>query len=375
MTRAVEYKLCVDAAAGLQTQGDGDGADSVTRYILVIGADEAGRGPLAGPVIAAACCMPLSMAALSRSCTNHALIGPLAALGDSKKLSESARNAIDAELRRQQQQAQAVATTADGGAAAFTDPAAPRPVVIAFRTCRVEAREIDELNILEASLHAMERAVDGVLEDVAALGRRGRLPPLVGGGTQPTRANCVVLVDGPHVPRHLERVPPPVAAAAAAKSAATQAKKPLKPKALTPKAVREAVARDRITRPLSSVNFAPAAVAVIRGDALCPSIAAASVLAKVERDRIVDAEIAPHVDKAYNLAQNKGYPTAEHLAALARLGPTRFHRVSYGPVREAVEKRAAAAARAQKKKARSAAAPTPKVATARASAKSKKGKK
>jgi ribonuclease HII len=72
--------------------------------------------------------------------------------------------------------------------------------------------------------------------------------------------------------------------------------------------------------------------AIIHGDALCPSIAAASILAKVDRDACMR-----HWDTVYpqyGLARHKGYPTAEHLDALARHGPTPHHRMSYQPVRQ-----------------------------------------
>jgi ribonuclease HII len=73
--------------------------------------------------------------------------------------------------------------------------------------------------------------------------------------------------------------------------------------------------------------------ALIHGDARSVSIAAASILAKVERDRIMleFSQVYPQ----YGLAQNKGYGTADHLDALRRLGPTPLHRFSYAPVREA----------------------------------------
>jgi ribonuclease HII len=74
--------------------------------------------------------------------------------------------------------------------------------------------------------------------------------------------------------------------------------------------------------------------ALIHGDARSVSIAAASILAKVERDRRM--EEFDQVYPQYGLAQNKGYGTPEHLEALRRLGPTPLHRFSYAPVREAL---------------------------------------
>lgn len=71
---------------------------------------------------------------------------------------------------------------------------------------------------------------------------------------------------------------------------------------------------------------------IIRGDSLCPSIAAASILAKVDRDACMRKwdEVYPQ----YGLARHKGYPTPDHLLALERYGPTPHHRMSYAPVRQ-----------------------------------------
>lgn len=71
---------------------------------------------------------------------------------------------------------------------------------------------------------------------------------------------------------------------------------------------------------------------IIHGDALCPTIAAASILAKVDRDACMRHWDA--VYPQYGLARHKGYPTAEHLDALMRHGPTPQHRMSYQPVRQ-----------------------------------------
>ncbi len=79
------------------------------------------------------------------------------------------------------------------------------------------------------------------------------------------------------------------------------------------------------------VNLPVAQTPLIHGDALCFSIAAASILAKVERDRLLTAwdQVFPE----YGLAHNKGYGTPDHVAALRRLGPTTLHRFSFEPVR------------------------------------------
>ena len=71
------------------------------------------------------------------------------------------------------------------------------------------------------------------------------------------------------------------------------------------------------------------------GDALCCSIAAASIVAKVARDALMDEMDALH--PGYGFARHKGYGTAEHMAALERLGPTPLHRRSFAPVRRLLE--------------------------------------
>lgn len=176
------------------------------------GVDEAGRGPLAGPVVAAAVIL------------DRERVPP--GIDDSKKLSASARADLCQRIRG----------TAHVGVGIAT------------------VEEIDEINILWASMLAMERAV-------AAL------------GVEP----AMVLVDGNRCPRW-----------------------------------------DRPSQ------------WVIGGDALCLSIAAASIIAKEERDRMMADYDAHH--PGYGWAQNKGYGTRAHLDALARLGPSPLHRRSFAPI-------------------------------------------
>jgi ribonuclease HII len=186
----------------------------------VCGVDEVGRGPLAGPVVAAAVILPV--AGLSAEL--------MAAINDSKRLSAKTRLRLEPEIRS-------------------------HAVAVAIGVADVA--EIDRLNILQASLLAMSRAVAG-------------LRPV------PDHA----LVDGRHRPRDL---PCP-------------------------------------------------ATAVIRGDSLSLSIAAASIVAKVFRDRQME-ELSEEFPE-FGWAANAGYPTPEHLAALRRHGPTPHHRASFAPVRE-----------------------------------------
>ena len=178
----------------------------------VIGVDEAGRGPLAGPVVAAA-------VILDRGRVPDGV-------NDSKKLSEKARARICADIRAVAQVGVGIATVA----------------------------EIDEINILWATMLAMERAV-------AALGV----------------APGMVLVDGNRCPR-----------------------------------------------------WDHPSQAVIGGDALCLSIAAASIIAKQTRDAMmVDYD---RQYPGYGWASNKGYGSRQHMDGLARLGPTPIHRRSFAPV-------------------------------------------
>lgn len=184
---------------------------------LLAGVDEAGRGPLAGPVVAAAVMLNPQR--------------PIAGLADSKVVSE----------RRRERLYEVVLADA---------------LCVGIASASVE--EIDRLNILQATLLAMQRAV-------AAL----RLSPQR------------VLIDGNRVP------PLPMPAAA-----------------------------------------------VVKGDARVASISAASIVAKVTRDRLcaqLDAEFP-----AYGFGTHKGYPTAEHLAALRAHGPCAAHRRSFAPVRAAL---------------------------------------
>ncbi|NJK90554.1 MAG: ribonuclease HII [Blastochloris sp.] len=187
-------------------------------FIVIAGVDEAGRGCLAGPVVAAACVFQ------QRS------IWP-EGLNDSKKLSPARRKKIHDELTR--------------------SPA------VSYAIAQAEPEEIDQINILQASLLAMTRAVR----------KLGNLPDYH-------------LIDGPQLPLDLHP-----------------------------------------------------AQAVIRGDALSPSIAAASILAKESRDRIMeqlDLEFPQ-----YGFRKHKGYGTPAHLLALQTHGPCPQHRKSFAPVRAA----------------------------------------
>ena len=179
-------------------------------FPMVCGIDEAGRGPLCGPVVAAACILPLGL--------------EIEGLNDSKKLTPAKREKLfDAIVHE----------------------------AVAWSVASASVEEIDRLNILEADLLAMRRAVAGL-------------------SVKPDFA----LIDG------------------------------------------------NINR-----GFSLPSRAVVHGDALCMSIAAASVLAKVTRDRI-----CVELDKEYpmyGIARHKGYGTKEHMDILKKIGPAPIYRKQF----------------------------------------------
>jgi len=199
---------------------------------FLAGVDEAGRGPLAGPVTACAAWIPLS---------SYSLISPL--VNDSKKLSPARRE-------------RALRLMLDSG--------------VRFGFGFAHPEEIDSVNILEATFNAMGAAVRRLLSNT---------------GTAPSRA--LILVDG----------------------------------------------NNRIKRLESCLQET-----VVDGDARSLSIAAASIYAKVVRDRWMGVLDRRH--PGYGLAGHKGYGTAAHLEALRRLGPSEQHRRSFAPVKNFAEGRA-----------------------------------
>jgi ribonuclease HII len=180
---------------------------------LIAGVDEAGRGPLAGPVVAAAVILDD--------------MRPIAGLNDSKKISAARREKLFDEIRAK---------------------------ALCCSIAQASVEEIDEINILQATLLAMRRAVEGL-----------RLKP------------AKVLVDGNRLP------------------------------------VLDVLAE-----------------AIVKGDATVPAISAASILAKVTRDRWC-AELDAKYPQ-YGFAAHKGYGTAEHLAALQTHGACPEHRKTFAPV-------------------------------------------
>lgn len=179
--------------------------------MIVAGVDEAGRGPLAGPVVAAAVIL----------CE-----GGIAGLDDSKKLSAKRRGTLEVEIRAK--------------------------CVVGVGIAEID--EIDRINILQATMRAMARAVEAL----------------------PERPHNI-LVDGNRLP-----------------------------------------------------DWRYSAEAVIGGDALHPCISAASIIAKEYRDRMMAKAACDHPH--YGWERNKGYGTAEHIAALRQHGPSPLHRRSFAPV-------------------------------------------
>ncbi len=187
----------------------------------VCGVDEVGRGPLAGPVVAAAVILDPRR--------------PIPGLDDSKKLTEKRREALYDEILEK---------------------------ALAWSLGRAEVEEIDRINILRASLLAMKRAVAGL-------------------AVTPGHA----LVDGNRLP-----------------------------------------------------ELPCSAEAIVGGDGSVACISAASIIAKVSRDREMVALDARY--PGYGLARHKGYPTRAHMEALGTLGVTEIHRRSFAPVRRLLETRA-----------------------------------
>lgn len=194
------------------------GLDFTLVQELVAGVDEVGRGPLCGAVVTAAVILDPAR--------------PIVGLNDSKKLTEARREQLFDEICEK---------------------------ALSWCIARAEVEEIDQLNILHATLLAMQRAVAGL-----------HITPKL------------ALIDGNRCP----------------------------------------------------VLAVPSA-AVVKGDSKVPAIAAASILAKVSRDREMQALDRQY--PGYGIAGHKGYPTPVHLAALQRLGPTPIHRRSFGPVRKLLE--------------------------------------
>ena len=240
-------------------------------YSAVAGVDEAGRGPLAGPVVAAAVILPPGFVPEG--------------IRDSKALSQAAREKAFARI----------AAEATSFAVALSTP-----------------EEIDEINILRASLLAMRRAVESlrILPDFVYVD--GDLPIRPPGPcpatTDPEGARRRRAAEAG---RLFPAAPDPAGCIFAAGTGCPQTGRP------TPGA--------------PTVWCSIGQEAVVSGDSLCLSIMSASVLAKVTRDRLM--EEYDGVYPGYGFARHKGYATREHLAALRKLGPCPIHRKTFRHVR------------------------------------------
>lgn len=231
-----------------------------------IGIDEAGRGCLAGPVVAAAVILPPHADAAALA----ALLPALAGLTDSKKLTAAKREALAPRIRQH---------------------------AVAWGLGVVWPRDIERINILQATFHAMWRAVRALRPGHA--GRVGLDPHGLDPADLPDLSGIPLIIDGD------KTIPPAVFAG-----------QPPCP------------ARPIPTAPAWPI---PAQRAVIGGDALVPAVSAASILAKTFRDRLMVA--MDNRFPGYGLAVHKGYGTAEHMAAIADLGPCPQHRGTFRGVR------------------------------------------
>lgn len=209
----------------------------------VCGLDEVGRGPLAGPVVAAAVVLDPKK--------------PIAGLDDSKRLGAETRAALDPQIR--------------GGA-------------LAWGLGWAWPDEIERLNILGASLLAMRRAFAAMLGLPLERGQAQRVAP-----------------EGDCAPGILDARRRP--------------------------ALAHAVVDGNKAPDLGGLPWGGAVHTLVKGDALCPAVSAASIIAKVARDNWM-AEYAA-LDGRYGFERHAGYGTPEHLAALAEHGPCPIHRLSW----------------------------------------------
>ena len=262
---------------------------------FIIGADEAGRGPLAGPVSTAAVCIKVPA-------KNALVIHEL--LNDSKLMKESARNVVFRSI------IDTLSCDPDHVHAALRDGKSITKVknpatagLIGISTLFESANRIDDINILNASLEGMCRCVANLVEELRSAGV--------------TRANTAVFIDGNHVPW-----------------------------GLLDESIREAKLakqqRQKRTKVFVGETFAQLenfrARGIVGGDRKCASIAAASVIAKVTRDEFAAATMSTS-EPLYEFGSHKGYPTPRHMELLSQHGPGQFHRRTFRPVIEASKKR------------------------------------
>jgi len=225
---------------------------------VVIGCDEAGRGPLAGPVVAAACMIPID------EVNEEEIQG----VNDSKKLSEEQREALFKVLTEHSK--------------------------IKYAVSIIGPRKIEEINILHAAMLGMDEACQELF-------RTELLPK----GVSPD----LVLIDGPRLPKKLSK---------------------LNSEGYNPRTYY--LDGDEENKPKSEpTSKRTYVVPVVKGDSKSFSIAAASIIAKVTRDRIMLQ--MDHKWPQYEFARHKGYPTKDHVSAISKHGPCEIHRMTFAPLK------------------------------------------
>lgn len=208
-------------------------------YKIIAGVDEAGRGPLCGPVVAACCHIPTNI--------NKPFVEKIA---DSKTLNEKEREQLYEEITSH-----------------------PK---IFWGVGMADNVEIDKVNILQATMLSMHRAIENMKIKADYILIDGNRAPY--GHEEAVRPNGTIRAADPPMPQHIKMVEP-----------------------------------------------------VIKGDAKVFCIAAASILAKVTRDRIMEKYDRQY--PMYNIKDNKGYPTAEHQRAVHSYGPSPIHRMTFAPLK------------------------------------------
>jgi ribonuclease HII len=226
------------------------GLDLLSSSTFLFGVDEAGRGPLAGPVVCAAVHIPADVC--------------IEGLHDSKLMSSEERERAFASLTTH-----------------------PR---VHFAISTIEHDEIDRINILEATLKGMTEATAALAAKLSSASASASKAVAAAGGPSSPVQPSLVLVDGNRLPKSI----------------------------------------------LQPAEF------VIKGDSKSYSIAGASILAKVTRDRLMDAHHATWPQ--YNFAQHKGYGVAAHMSAIWKHGPCPIHRRTFAPMKHMTPKSDASAA-------------------------------
>lgn len=303
------------------------------QILYVIGTDEAGRGPLAGPVATAAACFRLMP---DRS-------SPLFSfLNDSKVLSSDQRQgAIEKLLPERTSEFFKFAEEEHTDVFVSTlpkcnpsDTPTVEPLFLGCAMVLMPAATIDERNILEASLDGMCMCAAAIMQAVNDTYANGAGTPLL------TKENTLILIDGPHIPWGLMNASQREKKLASMikglqRKAKLDAQKSAAPEVKPKRESKAAVVVPQYDRGDISCLDGVLGMGVVKGDALCPSIAAASIVAKVARDHFLEVTMHPAFPQ-YDFASHKGYPTQHHMDLLAKHGACVYHRRSFGPVTRAL---------------------------------------